>query len=179
MPPKNNTDAKILRRARHALVLRSSIDRDPEIREPGPASPVDQDVRRLQITVDEPCVVDGRKSEADLPRNVGGLLTGKAPRPSEQRRQVGTVDELHAKKRERPVGRLRADEVKHAADIRMRDLSRRGDFGSEHGEPRAIGRQFGRKELERDRLTQLEIVGSVDLAHPAAPQRNQEAIPIE
>ena len=45
-------------------------------------------------------------------------------------------------------------------------------------EARRIVHQVGGQELQRDRLSEPEIVGAVDLAHAAAPERRDDAVTV-
>jgi len=57
----------------------------------------------------------------------------------------------------------------------MGDRARDADFVVELREARGVVGEVIGKELERDGLSELEIVGPVDLAHAAAPQERDDA----
>ncbi len=106
------------------------------------------------------------ESRADLPRDFEPAVFGKPPDALQQRRKVFAVDVLHREKR-RAVDFI---DVVDAADVGMRDLARHPDFGVELRQARRILVDVRREELQRDRLTELQVVGAVDLAHAAATE---------
>jgi len=53
----------------------------------------------------------------------------------------------------------------------MRDLPRHSNFGMKLREPRRIAVDVGREEFQRDGLSELEVVGEIDLAQPPRPRR--------
>ena len=67
-------------------------------------------------------------------------------------------------------------DVVDAADVRVGDLARHPHFGMELRQARGIAIDVGGQELERDRLSELQIVGAVDLAHPAAADAPDDPI---
>lgn len=67
-------------------------------------------------------------------------------------------------------------DVVHATDVRMGDLSREPYFGKEPLTPHRIGRHRTRQELERNRLSQLDIVGAIDLTHSAATEQTDNPV---
>ena len=93
---------------------------------------------------------------------------------AQRRREVFAVDVLH--RQEQPSVAL-ADVV-DATDVRMRHLSRDADFFMETGEPHGVVRECGADELERHRLGEPEIVGTVDLAHAAAPEQRRNPVAV-
>src|SRR6266542_7093967 len=58
----------------------------------------------------------------------------------------------------------------------MGHLARHAHFGMQLREARGIRVDFGRKELQRDRLSELEIVRAVDLAHAPFADSSDDAI---
>jgi hypothetical protein len=50
----------------------------------------------------------------------------------------------------------------------MSDLAGYTHFAHESGQRRCVIRETRRQELQRDGLRELQIVGSINLAHPAA-----------
>jgi hypothetical protein len=67
-------------------------------------------------------------------------------------------------------------DVVDAADVGMRHAQREAHLGQEALEPIGIALDVTRQELQRDRLTQLEIVGAIDLAHAAAAEEADHAV---
>src|SRR5438552_15318802 len=70
----------------------------------------------------------------------------------------------------------RLADVEDAADIRVRDLARDADLGEKSLAPHGIGGERARQEFQRDRSAELEVVGAVHLAHPAATEQPDDAI---
>ncbi len=98
--------------------------------------------------------------------------SGKRPIAPEQRRDVLAVDVLHRQER-RAVDLV---DVVDAADVRVRHLTCHADFGVELRQARRVAIDVGRQKLERDLLSELQIVGAVDLAHAAAADALDDAI---
>ena len=67
-------------------------------------------------------------------------------------------------------------DVMDAADVGMRDDSRRADFTAKTVEPRCVARELGRQELEGHGLAKREIVRPVHLAHTAASQQRDDSV---
>jgi hypothetical protein len=59
----------------------------------------------------------------------------------------------------------------------VRDLAGELHFLEQHLQSLRIGVQRARKELERDRVAELQVVGAVDLAHAASSQGRDDAEP--
>ena len=68
-------------------------------------------------------------------------------------------------------------DVVYAADVGVGHLERTAHFVEEALEPVAIPLHIPRQELESHRMPELEIVRAVDLAHPAAAEQPNHAIP--
>src|SRR5262249_7188756 len=64
----------------------------------------------------------------------------------------------------------------NAADIGMRDLPCNADFSVKSGQQIRVLRRFFRKELQCDRLTQLQIVRAIDFAHASRPHESENAV---
>src|SRR5678816_2508676 len=58
----------------------------------------------------------------------------------------------------------------------MRHLPRHAHFGMELGQARGVAIHRLGKELQRDRLSELEIVRAVDIAHAALAEAADDAI---
>jgi hypothetical protein len=69
--------------------------REPEVGDPDAPAPVDHDVRRLEIAVDDPALVRGREPEADLPRDLDRLVARRTAQTAEHRGEILAVDVLH------------------------------------------------------------------------------------
>ena len=66
-------------------------------------------------------------------------------------------------------------DVVNTADVLVRDLSGDTHFAVKPRQRRTI-KEFGRKEFERDRLTQLKIVRAIDFTHPAFAKESNDTI---
>ena len=71
---------------------------------------------------------------------------------------------------------VRVAEVVEPADVLVRDLARDAQLVVELRQPRVVGGDARREELQRDRLIEREIVGAVHLAHAAAAEQRDEAV---
>jgi hypothetical protein len=89
-----------------------------------------------------------------------------------KRREILAVDVLHREK----VLAAGFGDVVHAADVRMRHLPRQPDFLMEARQPVGAMRELLRQELERDRLSQLQIVRTIHFAHAAAAKQSDDAV---
>ena len=100
-------------------------------------------------------------------------LVGRQPADAPQERgEVLAVDQLHGQEEVA----LRLPHVVHAADRGVRDLPGHPDLAVEAGEPLAVRVEAVGQELEGDRLLELQVVGAVDLAHPAAAEEPDDAV---
>ena len=72
---------------------------------------------------------------------------------------------------------LELADVVHAAHVGVRDLSCGPHFGVKLREARGIVIDVGGQELQGDRKAKAEIVGAIDLAHAAAAEPSEDAIP--
>ncbi len=138
--------------------------RQPEVRDADLAGAVEHHVRGLEVAVDDVALVSGGEPGADLTRDLERALFREPADALQQRREVFAVHVLHRQEC-RAVDLV---DVVHAAHVGVRDLARHADFGMELCQPRRIAVDVGRQELQRDRLTELQIVGAIHLAHAAA-----------
>ena len=123
--------------------------------------------------MDDAALVSGREPGADLARDLERPVLGeaadalqRATRDPRRRRTPSTGRCARRPRRCRRRGR-RSDATP-AAPCALRC----GSCVSRAG----IAIDVGRQELERDRLSELQIVGAIDLAHAAAPQASDDAI---
>ena len=114
--------------------------------------------------------VRGCQASGELPGDLDGLSTAKMPDPSQQRGEILPGDVLHRQVQTA----LRLADVVDAADVRMRDLARHANLASQVVSGVLVRSQYG-QELERDGLTELEVVRAVDLAHAASAERRDDA----
>ena len=67
-------------------------------------------------------------------------------------------------------------DVVDAADVAVRHLARDAHLVVELGEPLRILGDGRRQELQRDALSEAQILGAVDLAHAAAADQAEDAV---
>ena len=144
--------------------------RQPEVHDADLAVTVDHDVRGLEVTMQHAFRMRRCESGAQLARDLDALVDRQSADSLQQGGEIFTVDILH---RQIQVA-VRLTDVVHAADVRMRQLSREPHLGAQPGTGAFIGAKC-RQELQGDRLTELEIVRAVDFAHPAAPEARHDA----
>ncbi len=145
---------------------------ETEISEVCPTLSVDQDVRRLEISMQDAAVVRRREARAELPCELQRLVRWQSADAPQQRREILTVDVLH---REKVLTAGFADVV-HPAHVGMGDLARETNFLMKSREPIGVMRDFVRQKLECDGLTELQIFRSIDFAHPAASEEPDDAV---
>jgi hypothetical protein len=172
---------ELLRRhiGRGALAGRRALDcgRPPsqtEVGDPRAPAAVDHHVRRLEVPVNDPLLVGRGEPGADLPRELRGLLTRQPADPEEQRREILAVHVLHRDE----VLSLGLSDVVHAADVGVRHPARVAHLVEQQGKQLGILHELGRQELEGHRLSELEVVGAVDLAHAAPAQQAAHPVPL-
>jgi hypothetical protein len=117
-------------------------------------------------------IVGGGQSSAQLSRHLNRLVRRQPPDTPQQRRQVLTVDVLH--RQEWLAVRFR--EIVDAADVGMGDLTRDANFVVKSSNRAWIPAHRRRQEFQGDRLSELQVVGAIDLAHAAAAEETDDAI---
>ncbi|MFN8094860.1 MAG: hypothetical protein U0599_22040 [Vicinamibacteria bacterium] len=143
-----------------------------EVRDPGAPPAVEHHVRRLEVAVQDAGLVGGGEPRADLPRDLEGLVLGQAADAPGERGHVLAVDVLHREE----VLAVRLADVEDAAHRGVRDLAREAHLLVEAGEGGAVPGEGRRQELQRHRLGQLEVVGPVDLPHPAPAEEADDPV---
>ncbi len=146
--------------------------REAKVHEVRPAPPVDQHVRGFQVAVQDLALVCGRETGAELAGELERLVRWQPADAPQQRREILAVDVFH---REEVLAAGFRDVV-HAADVRMRDLPRQPDFLMEARQPVGAMRELLRQELQRDRLSELQVVRTIHLAHATAAQQSDDAV---
>jgi hypothetical protein len=147
---------------------------ETEVHDAHLAGAVEHDVRRLQIPVQDAALVRRGEPRADLARDLEPLVFGKPADAAEQDGQILAVDVLH-RDEELPV---ELADVVHAAHVRVRHGPRGPDLIVELREPHRVLREIHRQELERDLLSEAQVVGPVHLAHAAPPEQAEDAVAV-
>lgn len=119
-------------------------------------------------------VVSGGKPGAELSGNLQRLLLGGSSHASQHRSQVFAVDVLHGNE----MLPAFLGDVVDATYVRVRDLPSDPDFMEESFELASVVRQGLGEKLECHGLTQLEVVGAVDFAHPALADQTHDSVTI-
>jgi hypothetical protein len=150
--------------------LRLVREREPEIRQARAAATVDHHVRGLEVAMHDALLVHRREPRRQVARQLQPLVGGQPPDASEQRRQVFPVHVLHGQ--ERVLAHL--DDVVDAAHVGVRHPAADAHLAVELLQP--LRRQRAVEEFQRDRLAELDVVGAVDLAHPALAQERHDPV---
>ena len=133
----------------------------------GPAA-IDHHVGRLQIAMDDSQAVGSGESGAEIAGDVECLVVREFSNAPQKRGEVLAIDVLHGDE----VMAFPLHHVVKAADVGMRDLPTKADFAVETLEPLGVGPG---KKLQRYLLSELHILGAVDLPHPALPKQRDDA----
>ncbi len=146
--------------------------RDPEVRDAHAASPVDHHVGGLEVAVQDPLVVGGGDPRAELAAHLHRLVRWKAADATQQRREVLAVHVLHGDE----VLALGLADVVGPTDVGVGDLTGNTHLVMKPAQPHGVVGGTLRQKLEGDRLAQLQVVGTVHLAHAAAAETAHDAI---
>ncbi len=134
-----------------------------KVRHANRAETVDHDVVWFKIAMEHALVVGGGKPRAQLAGNLNGLIRRRLAHASKNGGEILAVNVFH---RDEMLS-VGFRNVVNAAYVGMRNLASDPDLVMEPFELRSVVRERRRKELERDGLPQLKIVGAIDLSHPA------------
>ena len=91
----------------------------------------------------------------------------------QKRRQILAVDVFHREE----VAAFEFADIVDAADVGMRNLPGDAHFRKQPLAPHGIVCKRLGQEFQRHRLSQLEIVGAINLAHASAADQPDNAIP--
>ena len=119
-----------------------------------------------------PCSWTAARPLAISPTDLSRLVVGQPADPAQQRLQILAVDVFH---REEVVAVGLAG-VEDPADVGMGDLASDLHLFHQACQPLLVFLQPSRQHLERHRLTELEIVGAVDLAHTALAEKAHDTV---
>jgi hypothetical protein len=163
-----------VRRRSRAYVIGATDNRQSKVHDTNSPVAVEHHISRLEVAVNHAALVCRREAGAQLPRDVGCLVFGKASDPPKRRREILAADVLH-----RQVEEARDfTDVVDAADVRVRNLPRDANLVMELSEASWISLQISGKKFQRDRLPEPEIICSINLAHPAAAEETDNSIPL-
>ena len=161
------------RRAGDLAHLFGGRRRQAEVDDADLAAAVDHDVGRLEVAMQHAALVRGGDPGAQLPRHVERLFRRQAADPPQQRGQRLSVDVLHRQ----VVPALGFADVMDTADVRMGDVAGEPHFGDEALQHVALQDAVHREQLERDALPERQVVGAIDLTHPALTEQADDAVP--
>src|SRR4029079_19589497 len=116
-----------------------------------------------QIAMQYPAGVRRREARAELPCELERLVRWQTADAPQQRREIFPIDVLH---REEMLAAGFADVV-HAAHVGVRDLARETHFLMKPDQPIGSMRDLARQELQRNGLSELQVLGAIDFAHAA------------
>jgi hypothetical protein len=119
-----------------------------EVGDLGPSASVDHHVARLQVAVQDPLLVRGGQTRAELTRHADRAVLREASDAAQKRREVLAVDVLHRK----VVLPLGLADVVDTTDVGVRDLPRQLDLVEKAGLARRVLLQRARQELQRNGL---------------------------
>jgi hypothetical protein len=139
-----------------------------EVSDAHPPASIQHNVGRLQIAMQQPAIVRGSETGADLVRGFQSLVGWQAADATEQGRKVLAVNVLHGEK----MLAVYFTDVVNPTNIRMRDLARVPHLRMKRGEGSGIALNGGGKKLQRYNVAELEILSAVDLAHSTSPQQS-------
>ena len=146
--------------------------REAEVGDAHATSPVDEHVGRFQIAVQYAAIMGGSQTRAELPRQFERLVRWQSSNAPQKRGKILAVHVLHREE----VLAVRLADVVDTAHVRMGHLARDADFVLEARQAvRAVDHVFG-QELESHRLTELEILGPIHIAHAAAAEKADDPV---
>ena len=139
------------------------------------AAPVEHDVGRLQVAVDDPVVVGVLHGPGDACGRSGRPRRGSRNRPGPTRRgERFASNEGHGQE----VGAVDLADVVDGADVGVLEGGGRLGLADEPGGGgRAVAGQAG--DLEGDRAVEDCVVGQVDGPHAAGPERGADPVAAE
>ena len=145
---------------------------DPEVRDLRAPVPVEQDVLRLDVAVDEPLVVREREPARDLQPQLDRLT--RAQRPS-LRHQLLQVHPVHVFEDDELAPILLAP-VDHRDDVRVSQLRDGARLAAEALDVVVVPRELLVQDLQRDRPFEQAVVRAVDARHAARADELLELI---
>ncbi len=146
--------------------------RDAEVHEARHPVLVAHDVRRLEVAVDDPRLVDGLQALRHLDGHVVALGGRQGALVAQDVLEVDPLDELHRDVEEPAVLAVVVD----GADVLVADLAGETDLALEALRHLRVLREVGPQDLDRDHLVEAAVARLVHHPHPAAADRLQDLV---
>ena len=143
---------------------------DAEVGQLEDAIVADEDVRRLEIAMDDAVIVDMLEGRADLEGDVDGVAPRELAAHVDEVVEPASLDELHGV----PVMPVLVAGVVELDDVRMRELGERLDLAFEALEEAGVLGEIGGEDLEGGLSAGDEFLGEMDASHAAAPDLARE-----
>ena len=136
-------------------------------------APRDEEVRRLQIAVDDARVVRFGDRLARLEKKVERLVQGQAPALVEELGEVHSLEVFH-----HHVGRavLERADVRDLRDVLTLQLHRRARLAEKSRDGLGVPERVREEKLQRDALLELDVHRRDDDAHPALAEHALDAV---
>ena len=128
-------------------------------------SPVDENVRRLEIAMQNALLMSNMKSVGDLQRQADGF--GRRQRPAQRH----AVDVLQDK--------IARTDIVNLTDVRMVQCGNGARFVLETTDTIRVGGELSRQDLDRYITTKAGVVRAVDLAHAASAEEGHDVVRAE
>jgi hypothetical protein len=148
---------------------------EPEIRDASaPVAVGDQDVRRLEVSVDEIGTVRSEQAETGVAKQRDDLGPGPWVRDHPFLKRP-SPDVLHGDEQLVPV----PVDVVHGDDVGVAELRHRLGFAEDPSMQFGVGPSAGDHPLDRHLTTEARIVGPVDLTHAPGPHDLEDHVATE
>ena len=143
---------------------------DAEVGQLEDAVVADEDVRRLEIAMDDAVIVDMLEGRADLEGDVDRVAPREAAAMLDQVVEPAPLDELHRV----PVLSVFVAGVVELDDVRMRELGERLDLALEALEEAGVLGELGGEDLDGGASAGDFFLGEMDASHAAATDLARE-----
>jgi hypothetical protein len=140
--------------------------REAEVGDAYATPAVDHDVRGFEVAMQHAVFVGGCETEAKLTGDLNGLLFTRATHARQNVGQILAVDVLHRKE----YVPIDLADVIHPAHVGVGNLPGVAYFATKTVHGGRVASDFFGQKLQRDRLTQFQVIRAIDLAHAAASE---------
>ena len=147
---------------------------DAEVGDLHRAVRADEDVRRLDVAVDEPGGVGEAEGGGDLAGDLGRLLRREVAVGAQDVGERAPVDVLHGDE----VGRGVLAPVEHVDDVRVVEVGGRLGLAAEALDEVGVDGELGEQHLDRHLAIEQAVVAEEHVGHPAAPDALQQLVAI-